>query len=190
MIHPHALVDDTTAIGQDTNVWAFAHIMRGAEIGSHCNIGDHAFVESGAKIGNNVTIKNRVMIWEGVTVDDDVFLGPGVVFTNDRNPRSPRMSQARTRYADRSTWLTKTFVEQGCSIGAGAIICPGLILGKYSMIAAGSVVTKNVEPYSLVMGNPASHRGYVCSCGQKLMGHYKTVTCNFCGEQGSQRVSD
>jgi acetyltransferase-like isoleucine patch superfamily enzyme len=190
MIHPQALVDDVTAIGPNTNVWAFAHIMKGATVGSDCNIGDHAFLESGAKIGNNVTVKNRVMIWEGVTIRDDVFLGPGVVFTNDRNPRSPRMPQARERYADRSNWLVMTLVDQGCSIGAGAIICPGLTLGKYSMIGAGSVVTKNVEPYSLVAGTPATHRGYVCSCGQKLAGHYKDSRCEHCGEQGSQRDSE
>ena len=99
MIHPKALVDDADAIGSGTNVWAFAHVMAGARVGHHCNIGDHAFVETGAIVGNNVTLKNHVLIWEGITIEDDVFVGPGVIFTNDRFPRSPRMSSAKQRYA-------------------------------------------------------------------------------------------
>lgn len=190
MIHPHALVDDLPSIASDTNVWAFAHVMKGALIGSRCNIGDHAFIESGAVIGNNVTVKNQVMIWEGITIQDDVFIGPGVVFTNDRQPRSPRMPQAEKRYSDRTNWLVKTTVERGCSIGARAVICPGITIGKYSMIGAGSVVTKNVRPYTLVMGVPATERGYVCSCGEKLSGHYQESDCSVCGERGAEREPD
>lgn len=190
MIHPHALVDDLTAIGPDTNVWAFAHVMKGASVGSRCNIGDHAFVESGANIGNNVTVKNQVLIWEGVTIEDDVFVGPGVVFTNDSHPRSPRMPQAAVRYSDRSNWLVPTLVEKGCSIGARAVICPGVRIGKYSMIGAGSIVTKDVRPYTLVVGGPAAERGYVCSCGQRLSGHYKQADCGVCGERGIDRDAE
>lgn len=187
MIHPQALVDDLQSLGNGTNVWAFAHVMAGATVGCQCNIGDHAFLESGAVVGDNVTIKNRVLIWEGVTIQDDVFVGPAVVFTNDRLPRSPRMPIAKVRYSDRANWLVPTLVERGCSIGAAATICPGVVLGRYSMVAAGSVVTRDVESHSLVMGSPARHVGYVCTCGQKLVGHYRESTCAVCGEQGVSR---
>ncbi|WP_146528362.1 acyltransferase [Novipirellula artificiosorum] len=188
MIHPLALVDDVNAIGPDTNVWAFAHIMSGATVGNHCNIGDHAFIESGAVVGDYVTVKNHVLIWEGITIDDNVFLGPGVVFTNDRFPRSPRMMIAQHRYSDRANWLVKTRVHRGSSIGASATLCPGIEIGCFSMVGAGSVVTKNVLPYSLVMGSPARHVHYVCSCGQKLTADYRTSTCCHCGETGQERV--
>ncbi|MEO8270926.1 MAG: hypothetical protein ABI557_14480, partial [Aureliella sp.] len=98
MIHPTALVE-TEQIGDSTNVWAYAHVMQGARIGNQVNIGDHAFVEGGAVIGDRVTLKNRVCVWEGVTIEDDVFVGPCVTFTNDKNPRSPRMAKVRERYA-------------------------------------------------------------------------------------------
>ena len=188
MIHANAIVEDTSAIGPHTNVWAFAHVMADARIGSHCNVGDHAFVEAGAVVGNNVTIKNSVLIWDGVTIEDDVFVGPRVTFTNDRFPRSPRGANAQRRYAEKSNWLETTLVRQGCSIGAAATICPGIELGRYSMIGAGSLVTKDVEPFSLVIGSPARCVYYVCSCGQKLPGHYLKADCLVCGETAAKRV--
>lgn len=188
MIHPQALVDDLNAIGCETNVWAFAHIMSGARVGRRCNIGDHAFVESGAVVGNNVTVKNHVLIWEGITIEDDVFVGPQVTFTNDRYPRSPRMANVRQRYADKTDWLLPTVVRQGASLGAAATICPGLELGAFCMVAAGAVVTKDVESYSLVMGSPARRVHYVCSCGQKLAGHYLHSDCLNCGETAASRA--
>ncbi len=187
MIHACALVDDPDAIAADTSVWAFAHVMAGARIGNRCNIGDHAFIEAGAVIGHNVTLKNCVMVWEGVTIEDDVFVGPAVVFTNDRFPRSPRAPQARQRYNDKSNWLETTVVQKGCSIGAASTIGPGLKLGRYSMIGAGSVVTKDVEPYCLVIGSPARPVDYVCSCGQRLSGHYLQTDCLTCGETAAAR---
>ena len=187
MIHPKALVDDAGAIGVGTDVWAFAHIMAGARVGNNCSIGDHGFVEAGAAIGNNVTVKNHVLIWEGITIEDDVFIGPGVTFTNDRFPRSPRMQRARPRYANKNNWLLPTLVRRGCSIGASATISPGIQLGSYSMVAAGSDVTKDVEPYSLVMGVPARRVQYVCSCGQKLEGHFLQADCQACGETETER---
>lgn len=189
MIHPKAIVDDTAAMGLTTNVWAFAHVMAGACVGEHCNIGDHAFVESGAVVGNNVTLKNHVLVWEGISIEDDVFVGPGVTFTNDRFPRSPRMPAAKDRYSDKSNWLVKTVVRRGCAIGAAATICPGLELGAYSMVAAGAVVTRDVAPYSLVMGSPARHVDCVCSCGQKLSGYYLQTDCQICGETAGARMS-
>lgn len=187
MIHATAIVENPEAIGSETNVWAYAHIMAGAQVGNHCNVGDHAFVESGAVIGDNVTLKNQVMVWEGITIEDDVFVGPGVCFSNDRYPRSPRAASAAQRYRDKAHWLETTLVQHGCSIGAGATICPGLKLGRYCMIGAGSVVTKDVEPFSLVIGSPARLVGYVCSCGQKLAGHYLQADCLSCGETVAQR---
>lgn len=178
-VHPTALVE-SDSIGSGTRIWAFAHILPGVQIGSDCNIGDHAFVESGAQVGNNVTIKNGVCIWEGVTIEDDCFLGPSVVFTNDQFPRSARMGAASTRYDDRENWLERTVVEKGCSIGANATICPGIRLGAYSMIAAGATVTKNVKPHALMMGTPARQVGFVCHCGAKIP-NVDSHTCSQCG---------
>lgn len=186
-VHPQALVE-SDKIGDGTNVWAFAHVMKDAVIGSCCNIGDHAFIESGAQIGNNVTIKNQVLIWEGVTIQDDVFIGPRVTFTNDRFPRSPRMPEASDRYKSRESWLAATLVRKGCSIGAGAIICPGLELGEYCVIGAGAVVTRNVAPFSLVVGSPARHLRFVCTCGLPLTGKWDSADCAGCGESGCRRL--
>ena len=188
MIHPHALVDDPQCLGTGTTVWAFAHVMAGARVGAECNIGDHAFIESGVDVGDRVTIKNQALLWEGVSIEDDVFIGPRVAFTNDLFPRSARMEQVRQKYSTKENWLLRTMVRKGCSIGANATICPGLELGRFSMIAAGSVVTKDVEPYSLVMGIPARRVGYVCGCGERLVGHYEQTTCVHCGETGADRA--
>lgn len=179
--HPAALVE-TEVIGAGTRVWAFAHVMRGARVGSNCNVGDHAFVESGAIVGNNVTLKNNVCVWAGVTLEDDVFVGPNATFTNDRYPRSPRMREAAARYEAPERWLALTVVERGVSIGANATIVPGVRLGRYCMIAAGSVVTADVPPFALMVGAPARAVGDVCRCGQKLFGNYRTASCDACGD--------
>ena len=165
--HPTALVE-STSIGRGTKIWAYAHILPDATIGTNCNIGDHVFIETGASVGNNVTIKNHVCLWEGITIEDDAFIGPHVVFTNDNCPRSPRMDGVSDRYAQRDTWLERTLVERGCSIGANATILPGVCLGAFSMIAAGATVTRDVKPYTLVMGSPARPVGNVCRCGARV----------------------
>jgi UDP-2-acetamido-3-amino-2,3-dideoxy-glucuronate N-acetyltransferase len=144
--HPKALVE-SDQIGAGTRVWAFAHVMPGAQIGTNCNVGDHAFVESGAVVGNNVTLKNNVCVWLGVKLEDDVFVG-----------------------------------ERGVAIGANATILPGVRLGRYSMIAAGSVVTEDVSPFALVVGSPARQIGDMCRCGQRLPGEFRTATCTHCQE--------
>jgi UDP-2-acetamido-3-amino-2,3-dideoxy-glucuronate N-acetyltransferase len=185
-IHPAALVE-SDHIGKGTRVWAFAHVMAGARLGQHCNVGDHAFLESGANVGDNVTIKNNVCIWAGVTLEDDVFVGPNATFTNDRHPRSPRMSQARTRYERPDGWLLHTTVERGVSIGANATILPGIRLGRYSMIAAGAVVTVDVPPYALMIGIPARRVADLCRCGNKLDGDYRVTICQCCGEYPEMR---
>ena len=164
--HPSALVE-TAAIGAGTRIWAFAHVLRGACIGAHCNIGDHCFVEGGARIGDNVTIKNGVALWDGVVVRDNAFVGPFAVFTNDLAPRSPRFPAAAQRYASKD-WLSRTVVAEAASIGANATILCGLRVGRFAMIGAGAVVTRNVPAYALMVGVPARQVGWVCECGTRL----------------------
>lgn len=158
-VHAKAVIDEGASIGPGTRVWAFAHILPGAIIGKDCNVCDHTFVEGGVKMGNRVTIKCGVSLWEGVVIEDDVFIGPDAVFTNDNRPRSRRHPQD----------FPKTFLKQGCSIGANSTILPGLTIGRWAMVGAGAVVTRNVPDYALVYGNPARLRGWVCRCGEKLV---------------------
>ena len=127
-LHSLALVE-TEQIGPGTRIWAFTHVMQGVSIGADCNIGENSFIESGVVIGDNVTIKNGNMLWEGVTLENGVFVGPQVTFTNDLYPRSPRLRQAKARYADRN-WLAATLVKQGATLGAGAIILAGVTIGE------------------------------------------------------------
>src|SRR6266545_2030661 len=152
-IHRTALVE-TEQIGENTRIWAYSHILSGVRIGQNCNIGDHCFIEGGVSIGNNATIKNGNMIWEGVTIEDGVFIGPHVFFTNDLYPRSPRLPQASYRYHDKENWLRPTCVKQGASLGAAAVILAGVTIGRFSMVGAGAVVTRDVPDYALVRGNP------------------------------------
>jgi UDP-2-acetamido-3-amino-2,3-dideoxy-glucuronate N-acetyltransferase len=148
--HPNALVE-TKNIGKNTRIWAFAHILPGAVIGEDCNLCDHTFVENDVVIGNRVTIKSGVQLWDSITVEDDVFIGPNATFTNDPFPRSKQYPKS----------FTRTIIRQGASIGANATILPGLTIGQYAMVGAGSVVTEDVPPFSVVVGNPARITGYV-----------------------------
>lgn len=156
--HPTALVESAT-IGKDTRVWAFAHILRGAVIGSNCNIGDHCFVESGVAVGDDVVIKNGVALWRGITIQDRVFIGPNVAFTNDIYPRAKI-------YHDE---YARTCVLEGASIGANATLLCGITIGRYAMIGAGAVVTRSVSDFALVYGNPAQQHGWVCACSRHLV---------------------
>lgn len=151
--------------------------MAEARVGAWCNVGGHAFIESGAKVGDRVTIKNGVLVWQGVTIEDDVFVGPGVIFTNDRYPRSPRAPAAHGRYSD-DRWLELTRVCKGASIGAGAVIGPGVVIGRYSLVAAGAVVVRDVPAYRLVAGNPARLIGWVNDAGQRVPSKPKASTGN------------
>jgi len=155
--HATALVE-TETIGEETRIWAFAHVMKDVVIGSGCNVGDHSFVESGVTIGNDVTIKNGVSIWSGVTIEDLVFIGPNAVFTNDLRPRSKVYHSLPV----------KTVISRGASIGANATIVAGVTLGEYCMIGAGAVVSKSVRPFELVTGLPARHKGFVAKNGETL----------------------
>lgn len=180
-VHPTALVE-TDQIGSGTRVWAFAHVMRGAQVGTDCNIGEHCFVESGCSIGNGCTIKNGNMIWEGVTIEDGVFVGPSVHLTNDLYPRSPRLPEAKERYKDRADWLVPTLIKKGASLGAGSVIVCGITIGEYAMVAAGAVATKNIPPYALVKGNPARVCGWVCECGRPLGKFDDLAACSSCNQ--------
>lgn len=177
-VHPQALVE-TRRIGAGTRIWAFAHVMKGASIGRDCNVGDHAFIESGARVGHGVTIKNGVTIWEGVTIGDQAFLGPCVVFTNDLRPRSPRAQRATRRYASKA-WLVRTRVGVGASLGANATVVCGVRIGRYAMVGAGTVVTRDVPPHALWLGVPGAWAGWVCECGETLAFTGKAARCSSC----------
>lgn len=148
--HPSAIVESKN-IGAKTRIWAFAHVLPNAVIGDDCNLCDHTFVENDVFIGNQVTIKSGVQLWDGITIEDDVFIGPNATFTNDPFPRSKQYPQS----------FSRTVIKHGASIGANATILPGLVIGQYAMIGAGTVVTKDVPPYAKVVGNPARIIGYV-----------------------------
>jgi acetyltransferase-like isoleucine patch superfamily enzyme len=184
-IHPTAIVD-TTRIGEGTRIWAYTHVMPDVTLGAHCNVGEHCFIESGVVIGSQVTIKNGNMIWEGVRLEDGVFVGPQVVFTNDLYPRSPRLAHAQRRYTDRQ-WLKTTVINQGASIGAGAVLLAGIIIGEFCMVGAGATVTKSVPPYALAIGSPARIRGWVCRCGQPLLFSHGSAICAECVVQYADR---
>lgn len=154
-----AIVDEGAIIGDGTKIWHFSHIMNNCIIGEKCNIGQNVVVSPGVFLGNNVKVQNNVSIYEGVTCDDDVFLGPSMVFTNVINPRSA---------INRKSLFMKTHVGKGASIGANATIVCGHDIGVYAFIGAGSVVTKNVVPYALVIGNPAKQVGWVGEYGHRL----------------------
>jgi UDP-2-acetamido-3-amino-2,3-dideoxy-glucuronate N-acetyltransferase len=149
-IHPRALVDPGCHVGPRTRVWAFAHILPGAKIGADCNICDHVFIEGKVILGDRVTVKCGVYLWNGIRVEDDVFIGPNATFTNDKYPRS------RAYLPEHPV----TCLRQGCSIGAGAVILPGIEVGLGAMVGAGAVVTANVPPHAIVIGNPARVSGY------------------------------
>jgi UDP-2-acetamido-3-amino-2,3-dideoxy-glucuronate N-acetyltransferase len=165
--HPNALVE-SDRIGNNTRVWAFAHILPGAVVGENCNINDQTFIENDVVIGNNVTVKSGVYIWDGVRIADHAFLGPNVTFTNDLKPRSQQ-------YPDK---FLETHVKEWASIGANATIIAGIEIGKYAMIGAGSVVTRDVPDHTLWYGNPAKFKGYICKCGEKLNPQLVCPSCD------------
>jgi acetyltransferase-like isoleucine patch superfamily enzyme len=156
-IHPSALVE-TDDVGTGTRVWAFAHLAPGSRVGHDCNLCDHTFVETGVVLGDRVTVKCGIYLWTGVTCEDDVFLGPNVVFTNDLFPRSGQHLEP----------YVPTLVRTGASLGANCTILAGTTIGRYAMVGAGSVVTRSVSDYALVVGNPARQRGWVSRYGRKL----------------------
>jgi UDP-2-acetamido-3-amino-2,3-dideoxy-glucuronate N-acetyltransferase len=157
--HPTAVIDEGCEIGEGTKIWHFSHIMPNCKIGKNCNVGQNVVISPGVTLGNNVKVQNNISIYTGVTCDDDVFLGPSMVFTNVINPRS-----AIVRKHEYAT----THVGKGASIGANATVVCGHNIGKYAFIGAGAVITKHVPDYALVFGNPARQSGWMSEYGHRL----------------------
>ncbi len=158
--HNSAVIDEKSMIGDGTKIWHFSHIMKSSQIGKNCNIGQNVVISPEVILGNNVKVQNNVSIYTGVICEDDVFLGPSMVFTNILNPRSAIIR--RDQYLE-------TIVKKGATIGANATILCGKTLGQYCMIGAGAVVTKDILPYSLVVGNPSKQIGWVSEYGHRLI---------------------
>ena len=169
--HISSFIDNGSSVGSGTKIWHFSHIMNGAQIGKNSQLGQNVFVGGRAKIGDNVKIQNNVSIYDDVIIENEVFVGPSVVFTNVINPRA---------FIERKNEFKKTTIKKGASIGANATIVCGVTIGKYALIGAGSVVTKDVADYSLVYGNPAAHKSFVCFCGNKIN---DMMICNNCGKK-------
>lgn len=174
-IHETSFVDEGCKIGSGSKIWHFSHIMSGSVLGKDCNIGQNVVVSPHVKLGNNVKVQNNVSIYTGVECEDDVFLGPSMVFTNISNPRSAIVR--RDQYV-------KTLVKKGASIGANATVVCGNTLGEYCLIGAGAVVTKDVPPYALIVGNPGKQLGWVSEYGHRLKFDEKNLaTCPESGEK-------
>ena len=159
-IHPSAIIDNGAIIGDGTAIWHFCHLMPGAKVGENCNIGQNVFIDNNVIIGNGVKIQNNVSLYNGVIIEDDVFIGPSVVFTNVINPRS---------FVERKAEFKTTCIKKGATIGANATIICGVEVGESAFVGAGSVITKNVLPFELVWGTPASQKGWISKNGYKLM---------------------
>ena len=173
-VHESSYVDEPCEIGEGTKIWHFSHIMQNSKIGKRCNIGQNVVVSPDVVLGNNVKIQNNVSVYTGVICEDDVFLGPSMVFTNVVNPRS---------HIIRKDEYKQTLMKQGSSVGANAVIICGNTIGRFAFIGAGAVVTKDVPDYALVIGNPARIVGWMCDCGNRLaFGDNSDATCKSCGK--------
>jgi UDP-2-acetamido-3-amino-2,3-dideoxy-glucuronate N-acetyltransferase len=172
-LHPTAVVESGAQIGKDTAVWHWVHVCATAKIGEHCILGQNVFIGNDVTIGNGVKIQNNVSVYTGVTLEDDVFCGPSAVFTNVINPRS---------FINRKDSFLPTLVKRGATIGANATIICGHTIGCYALIGAGSVVTKDVSDYALMVGNPIRQIGWICRCGERLPQKMAEVTCSACGQ--------
>lgn len=169
-VHESSYVDEGVKIGEKTKIWHFCHIQTGARIGENCSLGQNVNVSNNVKIGNGCKLQNNVSVYEGVEMEDYVFCGPSMVFTNDLTPRA--------KYPKGSAGYKKTLLKTGTSVGANATIVCGNTLGKWSMIASGAVVTKDVPDHALMAGVPAKRIGWVCECGEVLK---SGLTCKKCG---------
>jgi UDP-2-acetamido-3-amino-2,3-dideoxy-glucuronate N-acetyltransferase len=173
--HPTCVIDEGASIGTGTRIWHFSHIMAGCTIGKNCNLGQNVFVSTGVILGDNVKVQNNVSLYTGVTCEDDVFLGPSCVFTNIINPRSAIV---------RKNQYQSTRLAKGVTIGANATIICGVTIGEYAFIGAGAVVTKNILPYALVVGNPAKRVGWMSAYGHRLQFDEEGLaTCRESGER-------
>ena len=175
--HPTAVLDEGCQIGRGSRIWHFSHISAGADIGDDCNLGQNVFVAEGVTLGRNVKVQNNVSLYGGVVCEDDVFLGPSVVFTNVKNPRSAVPRKGPGHYQT-------TYLEQGVTVGANATIVCGIRLGRYAFVGAGSVVTHDVPAYALVFGTPARQQGWMSAAGHRLtFDEQGRATCPESGEE-------
>ena len=179
-IHPSAFVDEPCEIGAGTKIWHFCHVMRDARIGQDCIFGQNVFVARGVEIGNHVKIQNNVSVYEGVTLGDYVFCGPSMVFTNVINPRGG---------IERKSEFQTTVVERGVTFGANCTVLCGHRIGEYAFIGAGAVVTKDVPPYALLVGNPARRIGWMCRCGVRLPAGTGRLACSACATEYEEKDS-
>ena len=173
--HETAVIDEGVSIGKGTKIWHFSHVMTGSEIGENCNIGQNVVISPGVKLGRNVKVQNNVSVYTGVICEDDVFLGPSMVFTNVMNPRSA---------VNRKNQYAETLVEKGATIGANSTIVCGHTIGRFAFIGAGAVVTRDVKPYALVVGNPARQTGWMSEYGHKLI--FNPESFAVCPESGER----
>lgn len=180
-VHTSSCVDPGCKIGAGTKIWHFCHIMHGCAIGRDCNIGQNVVISPDVTLGNGVKIQNNVSVYTGVICEDDVFLGPSCVFTNVVNPRA---------FISRKEEYRKTLIRKGASIGANATIVCGHTVGRYALVGAGSVVTRNVPDYALVYGIPARLQGYVCQCGEQISFRGQTTACRACGKRYEMDEAD
>lgn len=170
-VHESAYIDEGCKIGKGTKIWHFCHILSNSRIGEDCNIGQNVVIGPDVTIGKNCKIQNNVSVYKGVTLEDGVFCGPSMVFTNIYNPRAEirKMDQVRP-----------TLVKKGATLGANCTIVCGTNIGRYAFVGAGTVVTKDVPDYALIVGNPGKHIGWACECGEKLADN---LTCTVCGKK-------
>lgn len=180
--HPTAVIDQPCQIGAATRIWHFSHVMQDCSIGERCNIGQNVVISPHCSVGNNVKIQNNVSVYTGVTIEDDVFLGPSMVFTNVVNPRA---------FIERKAEYRPTLVKRGASIGANATIVCGVTLGEYCLVGAGAVVTRDVPAHATVYGNPARQHGWTCWCGEQLppAGEANELSCGSCERRYRQSGS-
>jgi len=178
-IHPTAIVDDGATIGAGSSIWHHAHVRAGARVGDRCMIGNGVYVGAGVTVGSRCKIQNRAMLFEGSRIADGVFIGPRATLANDRFPRAVTPEGELKGAED---WTQGTVqVDEGASIGAGAVVISDARVGRWAMVGAGSVVTRDVRPHELVVGNPARHAGYVCMCGRRLAPVGDAWRCSVCG---------
>ena len=179
-VHESSYVDEGARIGAGTKIWHFCHVLPGARIGERCVLGQNVNVGARAVLGNNVKVQNNVSIYDDVIIEDDVFCGPSMVFTNVLTPRA---------HVSRKSEYARTLVKRGATLGANCTVVCGHEVGRYAMVGAGAVVTKNVPDYALVVGNPARQIGWVCNCGERLKFQGAGAACARCGK-GYRQVSE